>query len=124
MGKTIRFWPQPPGAGRNRANPWRLLRNKYPNPGQTIYVDLKFKYKKDIPGEKPAEPTPTKTPIDPVGDIQDYKQIKSNMIMIGSYYCNGTNGAGGTNIHDDLITPCDALPNKKRDSIGSLLLLN
>ena len=88
-------------------------KTKYPNPGQTIYVDLKFKYKKDIPGEKPVEPkVPTQTT-----DVQDYREIKANMVLDGSYYCNGYNGAGQRkNDEPELIgSPCSGLPFQLRD---------
>lgn len=58
--------------------------SKYPNPGQFMNVVLLFRYKKDI-GE---------TVITTTEQITTYTQIKSNMLLTGSYYCNGKNSEG------------------------------
>jgi hypothetical protein len=88
-------------------------KTKYPNAGQIIFVELNFKYKKDIPGEKPVTPkVPTETT-----DVQDYREIKANMVLDGSYYCNGFNGAGQRRADEpELInSPCSGLPFQLRD---------
>ena len=82
-------------------------KTKYPNPGQIIFVQLTFKYKKDIPQEKPVISTT---------EIDDYRQIKSNMVLDGSYYCNGYNGAGQESGTPDIVDgPCSVLPLQLRD---------
>jgi hypothetical protein len=88
-------------------------KTKYPNPGQIIEVNLTFKYRKDIPEEKPVQP---KTPPTDPTEINDYQEIKANMVLDGSYYCNGYNGAGKRMQDNDLIgSPCQGLPFQLRD---------
>jgi len=60
------------------------------NPGQYIEVKMRFKYQNEI-----AKTGVTKT-ITSVNQIRTYKDITSNMVLTGSYYCNGKNSEGGS----------------------------
>jgi len=82
-------------------------KNKYPNEGQRISVNLKFEYSSKIV-KKPDT-------ID-ITSIFKPTEIKSEFILAGSYFCNGKNSQGKTSINTDTyLEQCKELPQNLKD---------
>jgi hypothetical protein len=84
--------------------------SKYPNPGQFMTVSLVFRYKKDI----------GRTVITTTEQISTYTQIKPNMVLTGSYYCNGKNSegtvAGNAEMKDAMAESCKGVGGVKPEN--------
>jgi len=84
--------------------------SKYPNPGQFMTVSLVFRYKKDI----------GQTVITTTEQIETYTQIKPNMVLTGSYYCNGKNSegtvAGNAEMKDAMAESCKGVGGVKPEN--------
>lgn len=73
---------------------------KYPNEGQRISVNLKFEYSSKIVLTMPETP----------------EDILPNMILTGSYFCNGKNSQGKTSTNTDTyLNQCKELPQNLKD---------
>jgi hypothetical protein len=77
--------------------------NKFPNPGQKITVDLKFEYESKI-----VKKTDTILPETP-------EDILPNMILTGSYFCNGKNSQGKDALSGTSVNQCKELPQNLKD---------
>ena len=78
---------------------------KYKNPGQYLYVVATFRYKKDITIEPETK------------DGGDYTTVTKNMVLTGSYYCNGRSSENREAINKNVWEKqCAQLPNDKMDN--------
>jgi hypothetical protein len=76
---------------------------KFPNPGQKITVNLEFEYESKI-----VKKTDTILPETP-------EDILPNMILTGSYFCNGKNSQGKPSNTDTYVEQCKELPQNLKD---------
>jgi len=68
----------------------------FANPGQYIEVKMRFKYQSEIVKSGMT------ANIVSTNQIRTYTDIKPNMLLTGSYYCNGKNSQGGGTGSQDL----------------------
>jgi hypothetical protein len=78
--------------------------SKFPNPGQKITVNLEFEYESKI-GKPKTDTILPETPED----------ILPNMILTGSYFCNGKNSQGKDALSGTSVNQCKELPQNLKD---------